>query len=171
KMKKVLLIAAIAVFGFTGANAQDVAFGAKLGFNSESFKMEAGGVEATGSETGFFLGLVAEIGLSESFALQPEVLYSSVSDLSAIYVPIMAKYYVASGFNVQAGPQINYILEEMGDDYSALGVDLAIGAGYDITDAIFVDARYGFEITNRYTGEGDASAKYNSLMVGVGYKF
>lgn len=170
-MKKLLLVAAIAVFGFTNANAQEMSFGAKVGFASITANVEMAGYSASAGESGFLVGVVGEFGLSDAFALQPELLYVSAGEASFLYVPIMAKYYVSEGINVQAGPQINYSLEEMGDDYSALGVDIAVGGGYEISDNIFVDARYGFELTNRYTGDGDASLSYNSIMVGVGYKF
>lgn len=170
-MKKSLLIAALAVFGITGMNAQ-TSFGATAGLANVSGKVDTPFGSVSQSSTGFFVGVLADIGISEAFHVQPAITYTSVEDLGQIYVPIMAKYYFGdSGFNAQAGPQVRYIMEEVADDFSKLGIDLAIGAGYDINENIFVEARYGFQMNDHYTGDGDASLKYNTLNVGVGYKF
>ncbi|MFD0975299.1 porin family protein [Salinimicrobium gaetbulicola] len=129
-MKKLLLVA----FLFCGyANAQTVEFGAKAGVNFAS----VGGDDTEGYDgrTGFHLGLVAEFPLTENFAFQPEVLYSSQgakaeeSDsymgftysskatlkLDYINVPLMAKYTVTPGFSIQAGPQLGFLINSEGD--------------------------------------------------------
>ena len=47
------------------------------------------------------------------------------------------------------------------------------GAGYDINDKFFVQARYGLELTNRYSGplSNSLSVRANTFTVGVGYSF
>ena len=95
-----------------------------------------------------------------------------------LYVPIMAKYYIGdSQFNLQAGPQAAIILDEVGG-MNAFGLDLGFGAGFDITENFFLEARYAFEVTNRMGDEfaeafpeSDAKVRINTLQVGVGYKF
>ncbi len=180
-MKKIVLIA-IAMFAFTLTNAQT--FGAKAGFNSSMSAIDITGFDDDSDAiNGFYIGGFAEFEISEGLILQPELLFVSVietSDIdgvdsesySSLYIPIMFKYYVVDKFNVQAGPQITFSLEETIDDFSALGVDLALGLGYDITDNIFVDARYGYQLSNYYTGDSDGvSIKSNTLQIGLGYKF
>ncbi len=135
-MKKLLLLTAIAVFGFTSVNAQDVSFGLTAGFHSLS---PAGDLDGDAeSESGFYIGGVADFAISDEFHVQPEVVYSAVEDFTSIQVPIMAKYYVAEGISLQAGPQIGYIMEDLDDDFSALQLGLGIGAGYDINENFFV---------------------------------
>ena len=73
-MKKLLLFAAVAVFGLSNVNAQEVKFGAKAGVNFATITGdETSGVD---SRTAFHIGGVAEIVISEKFSFQPELLYS-----------------------------------------------------------------------------------------------
>lgn len=94
-MKKLMLMAAFAVFGLTNVNAQETSFGVKAGVDFASNKVKFDGYSASGSETGFYVGAFAEIGVSEKFAVQPELLYVAVSDLNQIALPIMAKFMVS----------------------------------------------------------------------------
>lgn len=161
-MRKVLL----GVFLLTGtffATAQETRFGVKAGIDFATVEQTVTvmGFTATGkgSETGFFVGGFAEIGVNESFALQPEVLYVAISDFSILNVPVLGKYTFAEKFNVMAGPSINYLLDAEEDKFK---VNVDLGAGYDITEDIDVSARYSM-------GFGDV--KVSGIYVGVGYKF
>ena len=85
----------------------------------------------------------------------------------------MAKYYISeSGFQLMAGPQANFILDSF-EGENSFGLDLTFGAAYDIDEHFFIEARYSFELTNRIEdgGDYDVSGKYNTLFVGIGYKF
>lgn len=127
-MRKLLLSAAIAVFGFTAMNAQEVKFGAKAGVN---FATIGGDSENVDSRTSFHLGGVAEIVISDKFSVQPELLFSSQGakseysedlgelgsfkveenlKLNYLNLPIIAKYYVTDGLSIEAGPQLGFLL-------------------------------------------------------------
>ncbi|MBU2927241.1 porin family protein [Winogradskyella psychrotolerans] len=170
-MKKLFLCAALAVCSFASVDAQEVSFGVTAGFLSGDAKVEYGGEEISYSDSGFYFGGVADIGISEEFHIQPELLYATIDGSSALMLPIMAKYYVAEGFNIQAGPQFVFSLEETGDDYSSIEIDLGIGVGYDINENFFIEARYALQLNNSYTGDEDLTAKANYINVGVGYNF
>lgn len=183
-MKKVLLVAALAVFGFS-ANAQDTSFGVTAGLSNLSVDMEVpgGAFGVSDGETGFYFGVLADIGISDAFHVQPAVTYSMTGDASALVVPVMAKYYVGdSGFNIQAGPQLTYLMGDyadamesdmmLGDDFSAMAIQLGVGAGYDINENFAVEARYAFQLNNSYSGDvDDVKLKHNLLTVGAVYKF
>ena len=131
-MKKLVVI--IAFFSFTIVQAQDINFGAKTGVNFASL----GGDDTEGldGKTGFHLGLVAEIPISNSFAFQPEILYSSqgakskVSDtymdvnfstkedltVDYINIPLLAKYTITPGLSFHAGPQVGLLVNAK-DEY------------------------------------------------------
>jgi len=79
----------------------------------------------------------------------------------------MAQYKLGESFFVQAGPQINYLLEDVED--GALGIDIAVGAGYNINETWYVEARYGFEVS-RGGDFGDFN-NINTLSIGAGYRF
>ena len=157
-MKK-LLFAAIAVFAFGFTNAQETKFGAKAGVDLATIKVKMLGTTASASETGFFLGGFANIGLSEKFSVQPELLYVAITDLNFVSVPILAKYSVAEKFGIIAGPSLNYFLDAEEDEFK-LNVDF--GAIYDITEEIDVNAKYSL-------GMGDVSV--SGIFIGAGYKF
>lgn len=161
-MMKKLLFTAFLFAGTLFTNAQETKFGVRAGvdFATAKAKYEVMGttVEAKSSETGFFAGAFAEIGISESFAIQPEVLYVSIKDFSAISVPILGKYSFGD-FSVMAGPDLNYLLDAEEDEFK---VNVDFGASYDINESLDVQARYSM-------GMGDVSL--SGIFVGVGYKF
>ena len=117
------------------------------------------------------MGALVDFGISEAFHIQPELLYVNISDSNALFLPIMAKFYVVDKFNLQAGPQFTISLEDSITDFARVTFDLGLGAGYDIIENFFVQARYSFQVTNSYTGDLDIKARVNYFNIGVGYKF
>ncbi|WP_281232069.1 porin family protein [Flavobacterium gelatinilyticum] len=121
-MKKIMLTA-VAVMAFAFSNAQETRFGVKAGANLSNF---SGDVEDAKSLIGFQVGGFAEFKLSDKFAIQPELLFSTQgakseesefgysseykTHLSYINVPVMAKYYIVEKFSVEAGPQIGFLV-------------------------------------------------------------
>ncbi len=130
-MKKLLLIVGVAIFTLS-AQSQELRFGVKGGVNLASL-----GGDDTGDlkgRTGFHVGGLVEIQISDKFSVQPELLYSaqgaemefsesfdefgmnfsmeakSKLKLDYINVPIMAKYYVIEGLAIEAGPQIGFLM-------------------------------------------------------------
>lgn len=170
-MKKIILTAAFAVIGIASLSAQS--FGAKAGYTNASAKVKFAGVSDTNSESGFFIGAFVEIEATESIIVKPELLYTIIDDNSSLQLPILGKFAIGEGgFNVQAGPQVNFSLEETGDDFSAVSVGLTGGLGYDINEKFVVEAHYNLQLTNSYTGNADDfSVRSNLLNIGVGYKF
>lgn len=122
-MKKVIL-SAIAVLAFGVTNAQETKFGAKLGLNVATLSSKDS--EGIKSKIGLNIGGFAEIKISETFAFQPELLFSmqgaksstssssftteSTSSLNYINIPLMAKYFVIPKLSIEAGPQIGFLL-------------------------------------------------------------
>jgi opacity protein-like surface antigen len=200
-MKKVIL-AAIAVMAFGFANAQDVKFGLKGGINLSSF---SGDIEDASSKVGFQVGGFAEFKLTDKFSIQPELLYStqgakfeesevnyfSKETIKTNYlnVPVMAKYYVANKFSVEAGPQIGFLLsakykweevdygektsgtDDAKDDIKSVSFGLNVGAGYDFTENVSVGVRYNFGLSNISDFDSDAKIHNNVVSLSVGYKF
>ncbi|MHC0442284.1 porin family protein [Flavobacterium sp. 3-210] len=202
-MKKIIL-SAVAVMAFGFANAQDVKFGVKGGLNVSTI---TGDIENASSKVGFHVGGFAEIKLSEKFAIQPELLYSTqgakekgefeyegnVYDaelnykLAYINLPIMAKYYIVEKFNVEAGPQIGFLVnakaeatvlgnsaeEDVKDSFKSVDFGINLGAGYDFTDKFSAGVRYNIGLSNMIDGEAADYAKAHNgvFSLSVGYKF
>lgn len=176
-MKKILLILVVVSLSFSVAQAQKTGtrFGLKLGLNSANF----GGDESTKTRFGYHVGPYLSIGITDQFAIQPELLYSTQGaevtannvsrkqDLSYINLPIMAKIYVANGFNIQVGPYVGVLLnfDSHSDDNSASvkadykGYDFGVGAGlaYEMDGGFNLGARYNFGLADVSDFKADAS--------------
>jgi len=132
------------------------------------------------------------IGVVGNFHIQPELFYGSAEDLSFFYLPVMAKYYVADKFHLQAGPQLTFSsniddikrairdTEELlgtngnvDDVLDTFGIDISLGAGFDITDNLTLQARYSFGLTDMYSGPvgGVLDIKNDTFQVGIAYMF
>jgi hypothetical protein len=162
-MKKIILTIA-AVFAFGVVSAQDTKFGVKAGVDFASSKVkydlgEFGSGTATASETGFFVGGFATIGMSEKFAIQPEVLYVAITDSNFLSVPVLVKYSFGEKFSALVGPSFNYFLDAEEDEFK-MNVDF--GGTYQITDNIDINAKYSL-------GFGDVQV--SGVFVGAGYSF
>jgi opacity protein-like surface antigen len=166
-MKKLLLIVAFATLTLTSVNAQQI--GVLAGLTSVQYTGDFG----DDSETGFHIGVYTEFDLSDAIILQPELTYATVDEFDALSVNGIFKYGVSDNFNVQAGPQIGYALGDNfdSDDFTKLNLQLAVGAGYAISDNLITQIRYGLQLNNHYTGDGDGDVKLNSFSVSLGYKF
>lgn len=185
-MKKLLLSAlCVTAFGIT-AQAQDleIQFGAKAGLNIADM---GGDADTEGSRTGLHIGGLAEIKISETFSIQPELLYSMQGaevaedvdlELSYLNVPIIAKYYVMEGLSIEAGPQVGFLLSADQDGNDAKdnlkSIDFALNGGvaYDLPMGVFFQVRYSAGISDINDIDGvDDKANNNVLSLSVGYKF
>ena len=156
-MKKLLF--AVMVLTGTFAQAQKTQFGVKAGVDLASIKVKVAGTTATASETGFFVGGFATLGISDKFAVQPELLYVAISDSNFFSLPVLAKYTFAEKFSALVGPSFNYFSDAEEDKFK---VNIDLGATYDITENIDVNAKYSL-------GFGDVAV--NGIFIGAGYRF
>jgi opacity protein-like surface antigen len=187
-MKKVLSIFALTILMVVNSQAQNESdsntgpkFGVKAGFSSLAFKIKVEGTSVNEDISGFYIGGFAEFFLSENFNLQPELAYASYSEdgesSDVLLLPIMLKYKANDKFGILAGPQFDYLLNEVdAEGLKRLGFGLAIGVSYDITENIIIDARYSFGLNDRIEDLGDfdgfdVKAKLNYLQIGLGYRF
>lgn len=170
-MKKLFLMAAFVVLGLTNVNAQETSFGLKAGIDAANSVVKIGSFSVSGSDTGFYIGGFAEIGVSDTFTFQPEVMYVGVTGFNMIQVPLMAKFGVSEQFNVLVGPSLGLLLDSVpGQKSFNFGVEA--GAAYDISDEFFVEARYNLGLANLIeNAPSGSSIKLNGLFAGLGYRF
>lgn len=189
-MKKLVLFAALAVFVFTTASAQEIAFGAKAGVNFAT--VNGDDVEDVDGRTAFQIGAVANIPISELFAVQPEVVYSAqgftieetvlgmtfegTGKLDYINIPVLADFTIAEGLSLQGGPQLGILVtdefEVEGEteslDAESIDFGAALGAQYKLPMGLFFQARYTVGLTDI---DSEANVKNSVLSICAGWFF
>lgn len=187
-MKNLTLLLLLVCSAFA-AGAQEVSFGAKGGLNI---------AKVTGTDNGktrasIHLGAFANIGLTEEWSVQPELVYSGqgykwdppvLDDMNFavnyINLPVMVQYHIIPEFHLEAGPQLGFrVAAKVKNDGDALdikdetkGIDfgLGFGLGYTFDMGLGVGARYNFGLTNIWD-DGRESGANSVAQIGVYYIF
>ena len=100
------------------ASAQGWGFGPKVGTTFANVN----GLEGTKMKAGVVAGMFAERDINNWFSIQAELLWSQQgyhqkmageafdTRLSYVYLPVVTKYYLIGGMNVQLGAQFGYLV-------------------------------------------------------------
>jgi len=150
-MKKLLLIASVAVTGIT-VKAQEFRFGPKAGFAMSTLKIDEKqddlGKRNMDPKYTFYIGGMAEYKINDNFGFQAEVLYSPLGgkekidginagvvfvgeqtkvNLGTLLVPVSAKYFFTENISVAAGANFGVILTAkqktvIGSDFISIDV-------------------------------------------------
>ena len=194
-MKKSFFTLAIIAFCAVGSYAQGISGGLKLGANFANQKFSEDGFDFTPSSRtslhgGFFLTLM----VSETFGIQPELLYNSVGSkidigagdivqqLDYVTVPVLLRYNPVSVFNIHAGPQFGFLMsakskydgdsEDIKDALKGLDLGVGIGAGVDLPMGLGFSARYVMGLSNvaEEVDGSDGTTKNNVVQLSASYK-
>lgn len=187
-MKKVFL-SLFAIAAIATASAQ-TSVGVKAGGQFTNF---AGSDKPEGAKmkVGFYGGAYARFHVSENIAIQPEAVYSVQGakfkedgvtanwNSNYINVPVLFQYHLEQGQGLyfETGPQIGFLMSakikvdgeklDVKDGMKSTDFSWAIGAGYKITEALGVNARYNLGLSK--IGEGDGKVKNSAIQVGLSY--
>ena len=185
-MKKLVLIFS-ATFLFSITNyAQQTHFGLKAGVNFTNLKQDP--EEDLQTKTGFHIGGLAHIHISDRFAVQPEVMYSTqgtkLDNFTAkrdyINVPVLAQFMFGEGFRLQTGPQAGFLISaknktddtetDVNDVLETFDFSWVVGASYLFPAGIGIDARYNHGITDTYENTS-VEQRNRVFQVGLFYQF
>ncbi len=124
------------------------------------------------NETGIYIGLaLADLSLTESLEIQPEIRFVAVKDYNQIQTPILLKYNLSENFNISAGPSLGFLLDTP-EGINSFNFALDFGVSYNISEKFSIESRYDWGQTNLLDGgDSDNYLKLNSFQVGVAYKF
>jgi hypothetical protein len=176
-MKQIIITLSIFLMATISVTAQD--FAVKAGYNNLNLRSSVEDVTVSEDGSGFYVGFLTDIFIAENLSLRPELQFNMSfnegEELKNLALPIMLSYRVGPKFSLQAGPQLEYLLEEDSEIIDEFGLGLGAGATFDISDRLFVDGRYVFGLSNRldddiFDGE-DVDLKFNYIQIGLGYKF
>jgi len=186
-MKKTILVIAILGMAFLSNGQAKIELGLKAGANFAN--TDAGDV-STETITSFNGGFFTLIKLA-NIGIQPEILWSKQGseisfgtvkedlDLSYVNIPVMLKFYLPLGLNLQAGPQFGILTNETQLDFDADGakdalegsdLSAAFGAGWDAPFGLKFDVRYVLGLTDISPAVATESIKNRTFQVSVGYR-
>jgi hypothetical protein len=161
--KKIMLIALcigiIVSTSITPSKAQ-VKFGPIAGFNFND--VVGADANSDGMSIRFHLGALVNFGITNSFMIEPQLLYSvkgakGTSDnlnLSYIEIPIWVRYQMGSGLNFNAGPYVGVLLgaksgsTDVKDNFKTTDIGLGFGLGYQMDGGLGFAANYSFGATS-----------------------
>lgn len=179
-MKKISLAVLFVMITSAAALAQaSVSLGLKGGLNFANINTNSVGA-AYNSRTGYHAGAFVNIKLTK-LAIQPEVIYSVQGadasggnfELGYINIPILLKFYLVGGLNLQAGPQFGFLSSATsgGVDVKNLvessETSVALGAGFDISKFV-IDVRYNLGLSD--VDKTSDEAKNQVFQLSLGYK-
>jgi|SRR5690606_21281040 len=183
-MKKIVLLIVLAVVSTTAIQAQEVRMGIKGGVNFATLSGDnLGDIK---SRTGFHIGGLVEVPLSEQFSIQPEILYSTqgaryqekgtelgveydfktTAHLDYIQVPVMAKFYVIEGLAVEAGPEVAFLTSSKGKYEGKIG-GVTVSEEDDLDDIAKVDFGVGLGVSYRLPVGVFFGARYNLGLTNI----
>ncbi|MGB1042223.1 MAG: porin family protein [Tenacibaculum sp.] len=180
-MKKVLLFITVTVLVLSNVNAQKIKFGIKGGINFSEINSES-----INKTTGFNLGFISEIPISEKFYFQPELLYSdqggSSINLNYLNLPLMGKYYLTKEFSIEAGPQVGYLLsaktnsKNIKSSFNKFDFGANLGLGYKFNNGLNFGVRYNLGLTkindiNNAIEYSKIKSQNQVFQITVGYLF
>jgi hypothetical protein len=179
-MKKVFKITATVLCFLTAmvSHSQSLKFGIKAGLN---YANTTGSEIKTDAITNYHAGLVAKISFTKSFAIQPELLYSTQgatyktatkdfeNKLGYITIPLMLQVNLSNSLMLELGPQAGFLLSEKNkfdvNDSKTFDFTGNIGLGLKITESLFAQARYGYGLTDI---KADAKLRNSVFQLSVG---
>lgn len=190
-MKKLFFTFAVVIFSAAGLFAQGVSGGLKVGANFANQNFEVEGFDfKPDSRTSLHLGVFATIMVSETFGVQPELLYNSVGSkvdesvfkMDYLTVPIMIRYNPVPVFNIHVGPQFGFLLsakqefdgdsQDIKENMKGLDLGVGVGLGVDLPMGLGFSARYVLGLSN-VSDSGDSEdikVKNNVIQISATYK-
>ena len=173
-MKKTILLVAFLLGTASFIQAQSVNFGVKAGLNFAS--LNGDDVDALDGRTGYHFGLVAEIGISDNFSIQPEAIYSAQGaklgdvdfNVDYITVPVLAEFSLVENLSLQVGPQFGFVIADKNIE-DPESFDLSGAAGLELSlGKFFAQARYNMGFSD-VVAEGEAKNSVFQLSLGLNF--
>lgn len=166
-----------------------VEFGLKAGLNIADLSMKGG--NDSKAKVSFNAGGLAHIHFSQHFALQPELVFSGQGaqskddddklNLSYLNIPVLLQYMTGSGFRIQTGPQLGFLLAakaksggetaDVKDAFKTTDFSWAFGLSYVTPSGFGVDGRYNLGISDISKGNDEGKVRNSVFQFGVFYQF
>jgi hypothetical protein len=193
-MKKLFFLT-LALCTMLAVNAQKskrdegIKLGIKGGLNVANLMGDA---EDVAIRTSINIGMVAEIIVNDKFSIQPELLYSGQgasntfdgggrTKLDYVLIPVLAKFPIASGLSVEAGPQLGFLVsakykdnesnETVKDLYKTMDFGLDAGLEYELNSGVFFQGRYNLGLTDINNTDDNRRISNGVIQFSIGILF
>tara|TARA_R110000868_G_scaffold173933_4_gene410373 strand:+ start:40 stop:636 length:597 start_codon:yes stop_codon:yes gene_type:complete len=160
-----------------GSSFQGVKYGVRGGMTISNLDFDEAPIMTNKHRNSFYIGFFAEIGLSKTISLMPEVQFSpegandETLHLDYIQAPIFVKFRLSEKIKFGLGPQVGIKVHKEGDGAKNFGYSGVAGVEYKISYMLFADVRYTYGLVNVFDDNLNVSAKNRNIQIGVGYKF
>jgi len=198
-MKKLLIVCLMLVgiaSSHTALAQVQFSLGIKGGVNFANLDVTSSVGDNYKNRTGFHGGAFALFKVT-AFAVQPELIFSQQgskvsfnsqdidANFSYLNVPIMAKFYLPLGLNLQLGPQFGFLTTaesdynpltgtmqttDLKEYYKNSDVSIGMGIGWDLPLKLSIDARYNLGVTEIEDNASLSQTKNQVFQISVGYK-
>lgn len=181
-------------FADTSFGQAQFAIGIKAGPNFANINTDASLGENYKNRTGFHGGAFALIKLTK-IGIQPEIIFSQQGtnleisgssfeqNVNYINIPVMLKFYLIGGLNLQAGPQFGFVTKAEGTDpltgqvtdikdlLKGSDISAGLGLGFDAPFGLTLDARYNLGLSEVFDDAAQTQeAKNQVFQISVGFK-
>lgn len=185
-MKKVLIVGMISLLCIPCFS--QIGVGAKFGISSYTISGED-----KSDKFGLHGGLVLQVPINKLLSVQSEFVFSQegneleiddeiVSDhLNYFNIPILFQVNTKSGFFMEAGPQIGFLLNakskvgsfevDIKDQLKSTNISVGIGLGYRFKFGLGIGGRYNIGMTDLPKNEREESNKSSGIQLGLSYLF
>ncbi|MBQ4279146.1 MAG: PorT family protein [Rikenellaceae bacterium] len=192
-MKKLILSTIVLLCASWSANAQPWGFGPKAGAVFSSVN----GIDGASCRTGVVAGVFIDRMVNDWISIEADLLYSmngfKVKPDSRIYgndqtlkmrlnyvnMPLVAKFYLVRGLNLQLGAQFGYLVvgkevandtdHSMKDAINKYNVSFVSGLAYDFNFGLILEGRYNIGLTPVENQIGKVTN--GSLQIVAGWRF
>jgi hypothetical protein len=91
-------------------------------------------------------------------------------------IPVMLKFYLPGGFNLQAGPQFGFLNsaefdgDDVKDSFKSSDITANVGVAWDAPFGLVLDARYNIGLSDVSDDSSLGELKGNTFQFSLGYK-
>ncbi|MFI1744086.1 porin family protein [Thalassobellus sediminis] len=190
-MKRLLLLTILLVISFSGfsqeneteekkskgSTFQGVKYGVRSGLTISNLNFDDSPTIENRHRNSFYIGFFADIGLSKSISLVPEIQFSpegakiEILNLDYIQAPILFRFRLSEKIHLGLGPQVGIKVRKVDDSAKNFAYSGVAGLEYKLTHVLFADVRYIYGLSNVFDDTFGVEAKNTNIQIGVGYKF
>jgi len=182
------LLVGCMLFSAVNVSQAQVKFGPIVGLNVAD--VVGDDVNSDGRVIGAHAGVFVNLGITDNFMIEPQVLFSMKGaklkgdDLKMNWVefPIWVRYEMESGLNFNAGPFLGLLLSgdvgdfDVKDNYKSIDFGLGAGIGYQMGGGLGFHLNYNAGISNigeefdvQFLGSVKTDAKTSNIKLSVSY--